>query len=166
LGDAENHHGHAVHDADDDPCGPDVPIGEVSPIIGDAPGPTSRLHLHKGPHALRVDVRETGAIYGSLPAGADTSHGAESLSAKVDSVTGGVAGTRIWPMRAPDLARVSIIDLGVWRRLAVWPSGGVLVRGRSTRPAPASPATVVSCLRSGAGPDGQPGRGLETSIGS
>jgi hypothetical protein len=38
LGDAENHHGRGVHDADEDPGEPGGRIGEVSPIIGKAPG--------------------------------------------------------------------------------------------------------------------------------
>jgi hypothetical protein len=38
LGDAENRHGYGVHDAEDDPGEPGGLIGEVSPIIGKAPG--------------------------------------------------------------------------------------------------------------------------------
>ncbi len=44
LRDAENHHGRGVHDADEDPGEPDGRIGEVSPIIGKAPGTPGRLH--------------------------------------------------------------------------------------------------------------------------
>jgi len=40
--------------------------------------------LHNGPRALRVGVRETGAICGSPGPGADISHGAESLSVGYD----------------------------------------------------------------------------------
>jgi hypothetical protein len=38
LRDAENHHGRVVHDADEDPGEPDCRIGQVSAIIGKAPG--------------------------------------------------------------------------------------------------------------------------------
>jgi hypothetical protein len=42
LRDTENHHGRGVHDADEDPGEPDWRIGEVSPIIGKAPGTLGR----------------------------------------------------------------------------------------------------------------------------
>jgi hypothetical protein len=80
LRDAENHHGRGVQDADEDPGEPDGRIGEVSPIIGKAPGTPGRLHSTTGLARLRVGVRKTGAICGSPSPGADISHGAESLS--------------------------------------------------------------------------------------
>jgi len=84
LRDAENHHGRGVHDADDDSGEPDGRIGEVSPIIGKAPGTPGRLHSSTGLARSAWGVRETGAVCGSPSPGADISHGAESLSVEAD----------------------------------------------------------------------------------
>jgi hypothetical protein len=73
LGDAENHHGRGVHDADEDPGEPDCRIDEVSPIVGKVPGTPGRLHSTTG-LALRVGVRKTGVILRSPSPDADISH--------------------------------------------------------------------------------------------
>jgi len=49
LRDAEITTGRGVHDADEDPGEPDCRIGEVSPIIGKAPGTPGRLRPATGP---------------------------------------------------------------------------------------------------------------------
>jgi hypothetical protein len=76
LGDAENHHGRGADDADKDPGEPDGRIGEVSPIIGKAPGTPGRLHSTRG-LALRVGVRKTGVILRSPSPDAEISHGCQ-----------------------------------------------------------------------------------------